>query len=511
MRAIGWFCAAAAVALSALVLPGCGGGGKHAANPHPRVTLPGVPPVHRPTGNDHRPNIVFVLTDDLSWNLVQYMPHVLRMERHGVTFPNYFVTDSLCCPSRSSIFTGRYPHDTGIFQNGGGDGGFSKFHARGEETETFAASMQPAGYRTALLGKYLNGYHPAATVDGTKHFYAPFWNDWAIGGEAYPEFGYHLNENGKVVKYGHRPHDYLTDVIARKGVAFIKRSAAAHQPFMLELATFAPHAPYTPAPRDRTDFPGLTTARTPAFDAANTKPPQWLAGHPPLGRFQLRQLNRWFRKRTQAVQAVDRMIGLVERTLASTGQSRNTYIVFSSDNGYHLGDHRLLAGKLTAFDTDIRVPLVVTGPKVPENRVAKKLAENIDLNPTFLRLAGVNVPNAVEGRSLVRLFHGQPVQAWRQGVLVEHHGPDVQVGDPDYPNVGSGNPTSYEALRTSRGVYVEYVNGDVEYYDLTRDPFEIHNTVDALGPAKRKRLHDMLTALEKCHTGATCQAASRAP
>ena len=493
----------------ALTVSACGSDKKEQPAARPHVNLPGIPPLHRgPHAAAHRPNIVFVLTDDLAWNLVRYMPHVLRMERHGVTFRNYFVTDSLCCPSRSSIFTGRYPHDTQIFQNGGGDGGFSKFKTLGEEQDTFAASLQPDGYRTALMGKYLNGYHPGGGLGGTGHYWPPYWSQFDVGGEAYSEFGYHLNENGKVVKYGHRPKDYLTDVIAKKGVAFIRRSAAAGQPFMLELATFAPHAPYTPAPRDRRDFRGVIAARSPAFNTANTKPPSWLDGHPPLGRFKIRQLNRWFRKRTQAVQAVDRMIGMVERTLARTGQARNTYIVFSSDNGYHMGEHRLLAGKLTAFDTDIRVPLVVAGPHVPAGKRVDKLTENVDLFPTFVRLAGITVPDKVEGRSLVPLIHGKKVRNWRQAVLVEHHGPDVTVGDPDYPNVDSGNPTSYEALRTAHGVYVEYVNGEREFYDLASDPFELHNAVASLTPLLRERLHRTLNALKGCHDALSCWAAA---
>ncbi|MBV9213190.1 MAG: sulfatase [Actinobacteria bacterium] len=496
----------AAVALAALT--GCGGG--HSAKHAQHVQLPGVPPLRRIEGRGNSPNIVFVLTDDLSWNLVRYMPHVLRMERHGVTFTNYFVTDSLCCPSRASIFTGRYPHDTRVFGNVGPDGGFNVFHARGEDSASFAAGLQAAGYRTAMMGKYLNGYHPAATVGGVKAYFPPFWTQWDVGGEAYAEFGYHLNQNGKVVKYGHSARDYLTDVIARKGAAFVRQSAAARQPFMLELATFAPHAPYTPAPRDLGDFPGLTAARSPAFDRANANPPSWLADHPPLRRPEIRRLGRWFRRRTQAVQAVDRMIGSIERTLAETSQSRNTYIVFSSDNGYHLGEHRLLAGKLTAFDTDIRVPLVVTGPKVPQGRRIAKLAENIDLNPTFLRLAGLAVPGLVEGRSLVRLLHGDRTQTWRRAVLVEHHGPDVQAGDPDYPNYDSANPTSYEAIRMADSLYVEYVNGDLEYYDLSRDPFELRNTAATLPVAKRRQLHSMLASLERCHDAATCWAASSA-
>ena len=505
--------AVAALSLLTLIVAGCGGGGHHAkrAQPPP-VVLPGVGHGAGANPQGNRPNIVFVLTDDLSWNLVRYMPHVEAMQRHGVTFSQYFVTDSLCCPSRSSIFTGRYPHDTGIFQNAGPDGGFAMFHNRGEESQTFATALQTAGYQTGILGKYLNGYHPADKLGESRPYVAPFWSEWDVAGEAYPEFNYHLNENGHVRKYHQHARDYLTDVIARRGLAFIRRSAAAREPFMIELATFAPHAPYTPAPRNARDFPGLGVPRTPAFNAANTKPPSWLANHVPLGPIRTRVLNRWFRKRAQSVEAVDRMIGLIERTLARTGQSRNTYLVFSSDNGYHMGDHRLLAGKLTAFDTDIRVPLIVTGPHVPAGKFVDKLTENVDLYPTFARLAGSRVPDLVEGRSLVPFLRGRSVRDWRRAVLIEHHGPDVQAADPDFPNVDSANPTSYEALRMPHALYVEYVNGEREYYDLTRDPYELNNTFDALRPLRRLQLRAMLGALEACHDAITCwRAASHIP
>ena len=107
------------------------------------------------------PNIIFILTDDLAMNLVQFMPHVLAMQQKGVTFSHYFVSDSLCCPSRSSIFTGRYPHDTGVFKNVGNDGGYLVFRSRGNEQATFAVALSAAGYRTAFLAKYMNGYEPA--------------------------------------------------------------------------------------------------------------------------------------------------------------------------------------------------------------------------------------------------------------------------------------------------------------------------------------------------------------
>ena len=151
---------------------------------------------------DRRPNIVFVLTDDLAWNLVQYMPHVEQLRAQGMTFTNYFVTDSLCCPSRASIFTGRYPHDTGIFTNSAPDGGFAAFHARGEENHTFATRLQAHGYRTAMMGKYLNGYTPQKRVGGRPLYIPPGWNEWDVAGNGYAEFDYNLNENGQLVHHG---------------------------------------------------------------------------------------------------------------------------------------------------------------------------------------------------------------------------------------------------------------------------------------------------------------------
>jgi N-acetylglucosamine-6-sulfatase len=142
------------------------------------------------------PNIVFVLTDDLSWNLVQFMPHVLEMQKHGVTFVNYFVTDSLCCPSRASIFTGRYPHNTGIFSNRGADGGYAAFRKRGLEQTTLATALSAGGFRTAMMGKYLNGYTPG------RHPVAPGWASWAVAGDGYAEFKYALNQDGRIVRHG---------------------------------------------------------------------------------------------------------------------------------------------------------------------------------------------------------------------------------------------------------------------------------------------------------------------
>ena len=249
-----------------------------------------------------------MLTDDLSLNLLQFMPHVHEMERNGSTFANYFVTDSLCCPSRSSIFTGEFPHNTGVFRNLEPDGGYGGFNTHGNEPNTFAVALQRIGYKTAMIGKYLNGYEP------TRNGPAMGWNEWDVGGLGYSEFNYSLNENGSVVFYGRKRRDYLTDVLSRIAVKFIQKSKGT--PFFIEVATFAPHSPYTPAPRDAFAFPGLRAPRTPAFDAApDAHAARWLSSVRPLSRLRMASINRKFRMRARSVLAIDAMIGTCGRRL----------------------------------------------------------------------------------------------------------------------------------------------------------------------------------------------------
>jgi N-acetylglucosamine-6-sulfatase len=502
----------ALVACACLGTAACGGGSHKepsvAATKPPHVG--GTPPT-APKPFRGQPNIVFVLTDDLSTNLVRYMPHVLAMKRHGLTFSNYFVSDSLCCPSRASIFSGDFPHNTHVYGNFGAQGGFQAFHRRGEERDTFAVALRRAGYRTAMMGKYLNGYGQAPgqghiadgeATDVPATYVPPGWNEWDVAGWGYPEFNYTLNENGVLHRFGHKPNDYLTDVIAGRGVQFINDAARRHKPFFLELATFAPHSPYTPAPVDKHDFTGLKAPRPPSFDVLPTNPPQWLAPHRRLTRKRLARINWAFRRRAQAVQAVDRMIGRIEETLSADGVSGSTYLVFSSDNGLHTGEYRLMPGKLTAFDTDIRVPLVVTGPGVKPDATTGKIAENIDLAKTFTALGGTRL--ASDGHSLKSLFQGHPSPHWRNAVLIEHQGPPLQIKDPDYQQPASGSPTTYEAMRTNSFLYVEYADGELEFYNLRADPFELHNIAGHLTPQQLSRLHAELGALEVCHGGEAC-------
>jgi arylsulfatase A-like enzyme len=388
-----------------------------------------------------------------------------------------------------------------VFANSGPEGGFDLFHSSGEESDTFATSISSipgAHYETALMGKYLNGYRPSTL------YVPPGWSTWAVAGNGYDGFNYDLNQNGRLVHYGTSRRDYLTDVLADRGVRFIRQATSAGHPFLLEISTFTPHFPFAPAPRDRQDFRGLRVPRTPAYNFRNLNPPTWLADRPRIDSEERAKLDYYFRKRAQSVESVDDLIGRLERTLRNRGVARDTYLVFSSDNGFHMGDHRLLKGKMTAFDSDIRVPLIVVGPGVPAGRTVQRLAANVDLRSTFSRLAGASVPNSVDGRSLVPLLHRRRLAGWRAATLVEHHELKPDPSDPDHQPAAGGNPPSYEAIRGPRYTYIEYVTGEREYYDLSSDPFELNNTYLSLSASRQAQLHQTLTLLESC-SGEDCR------
>jgi arylsulfatase A-like enzyme len=496
---------AALVFVVATVLAGCSSSGGTTKSKSPPDVVPS-------STMATRPNIVFVLTDDLSSNLVPYMPNVRKMMRRGATFTNYFVTNSLCCPSRASIFTGLYPHSTGVYTNTEPDGGLLAFNSHGNPGRTFAVALQRRGYRTALMGKYLNGYRPDLQLQSSRSYIPKGWDNWTVAGDAYDGYNYRLNHNHHIVHYGGGPRAYITDVLARRAQKYITRVARSdksRRPFALEISTFAPHSPYVFAPRDRNRFPRVRAPRTPAFGRHDTVGnPRWL-DYPPLTEAAVAKIDENFRRRVLAVQAIDRMVGALQRQLRRNGLASNTYFVFSSDNGYHMGEHRLRAGKMTAFDTDIRVPLVIVGPGIRPGMRIDALAANIDLAPTFEELAGHTPSPAVEGRSLVPLLEGRQPANWRRAVLVEHRGPSFDPTDPDYQEPDSGNPPSYKAIRLEHAVYVEYVDGEREYYDIATDPFELRNAYEDLTPVHRALLQRYVARLVRCHGAASCHRADQ--
>jgi arylsulfatase A-like enzyme len=292
---------------------------------------------------------------------------------------------------------------------------------------------------------------------------------------------------------------------------FIRNSVGRGQPFLLELATFTPHGPYTPDPIDANGFPGLKLPRTRIFNRPQARPrPQWLSTQK-LTQARVDSLDSDFRKRAQAVQSVDRMIGLIRTELAALGVADDTYIAFSSDNGYHLGDRRMTNGKQTAWDHDIRVPLVVVGPGVRAGASVGRIAANTDLRSTFQKLAGVPVGKQVEGRSLVPLLRGDSVKRWRTIALIEHHGPNTSPSDPDRATKRQGNPPSYKALRFRRALYVQYDDSRYrpEYYKLGKDRLERRNVIRKLSRKRRAHLRALVRRFAACDDGRSCRKADR--
>jgi arylsulfatase A-like enzyme len=196
------------------------------------------------------------------------------------------------------------------------------------------------------------------------------------------------------------------------------------------------------------------------------------------------------------------MLGKLEGALADHKLTDNTYVVFSSDNGLHTGEYRLMPGKLTAFDTDIRVPLVIAGPRIPADATTNAMTENVDLAKTFSAFGATALPS--DGHSLLDLLHGGQPADWRNAVLIEHHGSEPQIANPDAQSGVSGNPPSYGAIRTHRYLYVEYDNGEREFYDLQNDPYELHNLAAGLDAQRLAQLHQQLTDLRNCHSGPAC-------
>ena len=479
------------------------------------------------------PNIVFILTDDLNEEVFSHLDRVKTLiTDQGTKFNHQFVSLSLCCPSRTATLRGQFAHNTGIFTNDAGSGGgFQTVYSSGLESSTVATWLQAAGYRTALIGKYLNGYPNGAP---SSTYIPPGWTRWFSpnGGNPYSEYNYSLNENGTTVSYGSAPSDYLVDVISSKAATFIRNTTTNYpsKPFFLYLAPYVPHGPATPPPRYANDFPGIQAPRTASFNEADVSDkPAWLRNKAPLTAAQIADLDDLYRKRRQSIQAVEDLLANVIDTLSATGELANTYIFFTSDNGFHQGQHRLASGKNTAFEEDLNVPLVVRGPGVPAGQVVNAITANVDFAPTFAAIAGVTPPGFVDGRSLVPfLTSTTPPATWRQVLLLEHGGPSLTAAssDPllepqdafDVQASASGGAPVFAGLRTKGQAlaghgpinYVEYDTGERELYDLTLDPAQLTNGYAGADPALVDELSAWLGSLRHA-AGQALRNAEQAP
>jgi N-acetylglucosamine-6-sulfatase len=439
-----------------------------------------------------RPNIILILTDDMALQDAEYMPklHSLMMDR-GTTFENAFVTNATCCPSRATILRGQYTHNHQVRLT---PRGFQRFHNLGHEGSTVATWLRSEGYRTTLIGKYLNGYGGA-----DETYVPPGWDEWYANSSETGSYDYTLNKNGQLVSYGSAPEDYKTDVLARKATNYIRRAAGNEQPFFMYLAPTAPHSPAIPASRHADAIPDAKAPRPPSFDEADVSDkPDWVSSRAPLSAEEIAYIDELYGDRLRSLLSVDEMLeGLID-TLRKGGELDETYIFFTSDNGFHMGQHRLPEGKWTAYEEDIRVPLIVRGPGVPAGQALDHLVLNNDFAPTFAQLADAEPPSFVDGRSLAPLLSDDPPTSaeWRSAFLVE----SARDGD------GIRSRRAFEAVRTEQHLYVEYESGERELYDLAEDSYEIDNRYASADPDLITQLQARLGALRGC-VGAKCRSA----
>lgn len=441
--------------------------------------------------NTARPNFVVILTDDLDWRL---MPHLERVQQHlvteGATFTNFFVTTSICCPSRVSFLRGQYAHNHRVFTNRPPLGAHPRVRELGLESSTLATWLQSAGYRTAFIGKYINGY------TGTDQAQIPpGWDEWyaTIGGH-YFDFG--VNENGTVVEYPGCCDSYEPDVQTSKAVDFIRRTGETGAPFLVYLAPYAPHGPATPAPRHEGRFGGVKIPRVLSFNEDDVSDkPTFISSLPPLTPQQIDRSDEFYRQQLRSLLAVEDMLDSLVVALEAAGVMERTYIFFTSDNGFHIGEHRLGRGKTTSYDEDIRVPLLARGPGIPAGRTVREIVLNIDIAPTLAEFAGVLPPPFVDGRSFLPLLHGYGWSGvdWRDGFLIQRWRTEPNLPtEPQYFDFG------YRAVRSLNYLYVEWDNGEFELYDRRSDPYELENIYSTADPSLPTRLSSWVDRLGSC-------------
>jgi N-acetylglucosamine-6-sulfatase len=443
------------------------------------------------TTNNSRPNIVFIIVDDLRWDElscaghpVVRTPNIDRIAREGAMFRNAFVTAPLCSPCRAGFLTGQYAHTHGITDN-------VDHSAASHKLVTFPLLLHHAGYETAFIGKWHMGN------DDTPR---PGFDRWVSFKGQGSYLDAEINEDGTSIK----PGGYLTDLLNDYAVDFIKRPH--NKPFLVYLAHKAIHPEvmqhddgsvnlahserFIPAERHRNLYMDKPVPRRPnAMRAPEGKPAlqRRIGDLPPLGP-KTATRDSVIRQRQQSLMAVEDGVGEILNALKKTGQLDNTIIVFTSDNGYFYGEHGLSVERRLAYEESIRLPLLVRYPRVIKaGAVRDELALNIDLAPTLLELAGAPAPDNVQGRSLVPLLKGDRPE-WRDSFLIEYYSDRVF---PRMVNMG------YKAVRTRRWKYIHYLElkGMDELYDLKNDPFEMKNLINQ--PRGKKALEEMKKELER--------------
>uniref|UniRef100_A0AAY4D1R2 N-acetylglucosamine-6-sulfatase n=1 Tax=Denticeps clupeoides TaxID=299321 RepID=A0AAY4D1R2_9TELE len=441
-----------------------------------------------------KPNIVLILTDDLDVAIGGMVRHIM-----------HFVASPLCCPSRASILTGKYPHNHHVINNTLEGNCSSLAWQKSQESATFPLLLQKlAYYQTFFAGKYLN------EEKNSKYY------------------NYTLSVNGKPQRHGQNySQDYLTDVLASVSLEFLSYKSN-YRPFFMMVSTPAPHSPWTAAPQYEGRFSDIKAPRDPSFNV-HGKDKHWLIrqAKTPMTNSSVEFLDDAFQKRWRTLLSVDDLVEKVVKNLEARGELENTYIMFTSDNGYHTGQFSLPVDKRQLYEFDIRVPLLVRGPNIKPNQTSPMLIANVDLGPTILDMAGININQTkMDGISFLPLMNGQSnSSSWRTDMLVEYEGEGSNISDPACPLLGPGVSecfpdcvcedsynNTYACVRTvSTSTNLQYCEFDdsevfVEVYNLTADPFQLTNIAKSIEQEVLEKMNHRLMMLQSC-SGQSCRTA----
>ena len=470
---------------------------------------------------DTKPNVVVLMTDDLDMSVWEtalalgYLPRIkAEMVDKGTTFTNTFAALSTCCPSRTTFLTGQYPHNHGVYRNIGKHGGFEAFL---NDQSTVATWMKAAGYRTGLIGKYLNEYGSTDKDQGGAYI-PPGWDTWKATFTV-SQFDYNFSNQGVKQHRGHAEADYQTDVVRGFALDFLRD--ADRRPFFLTITPTAPHyenvdedgaGVVRPAPRhaDTPDLPTIPPESLASFNEADmSDKPAYMRSGPLVDPVPQRS---GFNSRLAAIRAVDDLFGAVVDQLRSDGREAGTVIVFTSDNGFQYGTHRRV-GKSDVYEESIRLPMIIRAAGQVSPRVVRAWVMNTDWAPTIAALGGAVPDIATDGRSLVAGLTATAVKG-RRTVLVERPNDGVTWAKyPAYAMVRSKDPALTRA--TSEAVTLVYAQIydakgqiiDQEFYDLSIDPGQtqsLHASTKPYRRAQMKALAARLDALRAC-AGLTCR------
>ncbi|RYP60222.1 hypothetical protein DL769_008211 [Monosporascus sp. CRB-8-3] len=467
-----------------------------------------------------QPNFVFIITDDqdLLLDSLDYQPLLKRhITDQGTTFSKHYCTISICCPSRVSLLTGRAAHNTNVTDVSAPYGGYTKFLAEGWNDNYLPVWLQQAGYNTYYTGKLMNGH-------STTTYNKPFPAGWTgtnffLDPATYIYYNVTMQQNQDPPKA--YPGEYSTDLVTAASLSFLDEAIPEGKPFFVGVAPIGPHSetinrkfsPAVPADRHKDLFPGLKVPRTVNFNPDTASGASWIKTLQKLNQTVVDHLDEFYRLRILALQAVDELVdSIVKRLEESPEVLENTYIIYTTDNGFHVGQHRLAPGKTCPIEEDLNIPFIIRGPGVEKGKMVSVPTSHTDIAPTIFELAGIPLQDDFDGSPMpVTKAQQEAVKAYKpEHVNIEFWGRSIPEGVS--PEDGWGFSNGNEGYDLA---YTVWCSNEHELYEMKSDPGQMTNLYETSNKGNHSiygweaqklisRLDALLLTLKSCK-GVSCR------